>query len=392
MEDNNFANGNGPTASAAVTLPSETDNDAFPGDTADGTDVVPLLEKKETPLSAKSSKSGTPAHKSALTHSIISSTPEQQQPASSALLSQVARFREQLSADEDASAKMVAYRDRVSSELEDLTATLFEEANKMVREEKIARHAFELRAIHAEQQAAEANMKLEALQTETEWRRSQMSSPKSKQAAAQNRSASIHGISAQSYPPQNFDQKPPAGIMQWLRSLNQTEDDISTIPLSDAGDADMIRHKELDPIVHREFVLWREKPSLNRDLALIQRIYTQEIEPNFEFTNLELATKVLRSVEDNTIVIEEGDKYKPFAKECSLSVAPRLCIYRMRISDEAIWHPISAFARNRIITVCDFFTYVRYIQAGLVHRGVHDTWWEIVRLRERMCQARLGIL
>ena len=42
---------------------------------------------------------------------------------------------------------------------------------------------------------------------------------------------------------------------------------------------------QLDPIVHREFVQWREKPALGRELPLIQRIYAQEIEPNFEFSN-----------------------------------------------------------------------------------------------------------
>ena len=109
----------------------------------------------------------------------------------------------------------------------------------MVREEKVKRHQAELLA-------TEANMKLDALQAETDWRRSQMS-PNKKQSSP-NKSFPMNAVNSQSYPPPSFEQnaKPVAGIMQWFRSLNQTEsDDVSTIQMNDAGDAELARIKEV---------------------------------------------------------------------------------------------------------------------------------------------------
>lgn len=40
--------------------------------------------------------------------------------------------------------------------------------------------------------------------------------------------------------------------------------------------------------------------------------------------------------------------------------------------------------------MCNFFTYIRYIQQGLVRQEVEPMFWEITRLRKEMSLAKLG--
>ncbi|VDN25522.1 unnamed protein product [Gongylonema pulchrum] len=45
----------------------------------------------------------------------------------------------------------------------------------------------------------------------------------------------------------------------------------------------------------------------------------------------------------------------------------------------------------QIAAVCDFFTYIRYVNNGIVKSGVHDSYWDIICLRKNMTLARLGL-
>jgi Rab-3A-interacting protein len=63
----------------------------------------------------------------------------------------------------------------------------------------------------------------------------------------------------------------------------------------------------------------------------------------------------------------------------------------MNIGEADNWYSISQICRNRIIAVCDFLNYLKYIERGLVKSSAHDVYWEIVRLRKDMVLARLGL-
>ncbi|XP_073990461.1 guanine nucleotide exchange factor for Rab-3A-like isoform X2 [Rhodnius prolixus] len=101
-------------------------------------------------------------------------------------------------------------------------------------------------------------------------------------------------------------------------------------------------------------------------------------------------------------------------RKCALLETVRQCQYRLRIGNSETWHSISFMCRNRIIAVCDFLNYLRYIQRGLVkssdacsviatfkplvhdqscreRKEAHEIYWEIVRLRKEMVLARLGL-
>jgi Rab-3A-interacting protein len=150
---------------------------------------------------------------------------------------------------------------------------------------------------------------------------------------------------------------------------------------------------EVDPNVHKEFLAWRQKPCLDKDDPFVRRVYVEDIDQCLAFNNDDLSRKVRRAVETGTILIEAvGDRTKAmFPKKCALLEVPRLCFYRMNIGEADNWYSISQICRNRIIAVCDFLNYLKYIERGLVKSSAHDVYWEIVRLRKDMVLARLGL-
>nr|CAI5827356.1 unnamed protein product [Callosobruchus analis] len=132
---------------------------------------------------------------------------------------------------------------------------------------------------------------------------------------------------------------------------------------------------------------------LDKSNCFISRVYKEDIQLCLCFNNADLSEKVAHAVESGTILIEAvSDKTKAmFPKKCALLEVPRLCFYRMNIGETDTWYNISQICRNRIIAVCDFLNYLKYIERGLVKSSVHDVYWEIVRLRKNMALARLGL-
>ena len=49
------------------------------------------------------------------------------------------------------------------------------------------------------------------------------------------------------------------------------------------------------------------------------------------------------------------------------------------------------FVRFQIAAVCDFFTYIRYVQQGIVKSGLHESYWDVITLRKNMTLTRLGL-
>ena len=53
--------------------------------------------------------------------------------------------------------------------------------------------------------------------------------------------------------------------------------------------------------------------------------------------------------------------------------------------------PSSSLFLLQIASVCDFFTYLRYLHLGIVRAGVREAFLEVVSLRRNMALARLGL-
>lgn len=104
---------------------------------------------------------------------------------------------------------------------------------------------------------------------------------------------------------------------------------------------------EVDPLFHEEFLAWRKRPNLDPiESSFIKRIYDEEIYPVFNFHNKDLMSRVLRAIEDNSIIIEAVSDKAAFPKRCALLDAPRACKYRMKLDDQ--WFNISQLCRNRV--------------------------------------------
>lgn len=62
---------------------------------------------------------------------------------------------------------------------------------------------------------------------------------------------------------------------------------------------------------HKEFLVWRQKPVIEKSDPFIQRIYSEDINLCLCFNNKELSDRVGNSIESGTILIEAvGDKTK----------------------------------------------------------------------------------
>ncbi|KAK3525702.1 hypothetical protein QTP70_005888 [Hemibagrus guttatus] len=276
-------------------------------------------------------------------------------------------------------------RKQLEQELEELTASLFEEAHKMVREANVKQAT-------AEKQLKEAQGKIDVLQAEVTALKTLVltSTPSSpnRQLHPQLLSPGSRGASSR-----------PGGH---TRNKSAT----LTLPQLQAGCPSENAHtsreeRELDSVLFAEFLSWREKPSLDQSSAFLTRIYKEDIGPCLSFTCSELSQSVQSAVENNFLTIEPValtalpmDKASSIEcgglKKCALSGMSHLCRHRIKLGDKENYYYISPSSRARITAVCNFFTYIRYIQQGLVRHDAEQMFCEVMRLRQEMSIAKLG--
>uniref|UniRef100_A0A667HS48 RAB3A interacting protein like 1 n=1 Tax=Lynx canadensis TaxID=61383 RepID=A0A667HS48_LYNCA len=158
---------------------------------------------------------------------------------------------------------------------------------------------------------------------------------------------------------------------------------------------------KVDTTLFAEFQAWRESPTLDKSCPFLERVYREDVGPCLDFTMQELSALVRAAVEDNTLTIEPvASQTPPTAKvaavecgstnTCALSGLARACRHRIRLGDSENHYYISPSSRARITAVCNFLTYIRYIQQGLVRQEAEPMFWEITRLRKEMSLAKLG--
>ncbi|XP_035978162.1 guanine nucleotide exchange factor for Rab-3A isoform X1 [Halichoerus grypus] len=159
--------------------------------------------------------------------------------------------------------------------------------------------------------------------------------------------------------------------------------------------------RQVDTTLFAEFQAWRESPTLDKTCPFLERVYREDVGPCLDFTMQELSALVRAAVEDNTLTIEPvASQSLPTVKvatvecgstnTCALSGLARACRHRIRLGDSESHYYISPSSRARITAVCNFFTYIRYIQQGLVRQEAEPMFWEITRLRKEMSLAKLG--
>uniref|UniRef100_A0A3Q1BHK8 RAB3A interacting protein (rabin3)-like 1 n=1 Tax=Amphiprion ocellaris TaxID=80972 RepID=A0A3Q1BHK8_AMPOC len=277
-------------------------------------------------------------------------------------------------------------RNQLEQELEELTASLFEEAHKMVREANVKQAA-------AEKQLKEAQGKIDVLQAEVTALKTLVltSTPSSpnRQLHPQLQSSGTRG--AYKHVGGHVRNKSASGGFP-TSSGKPEPSPVSVQPKED---------REIDSVLFAEFLMWKEHPSLDRSSAFLSRIYSEEIGPCLSFTRSELSQLVQSAVESNSLTIEPvAMSALPMVKasaiecggpkKCALSGMSRLCRHRIKLGDKGSYYYISPSSRARITAVCNFFTYIRYIQQGLVRHDAEQMFWEVMRLRREMTVAKLG--
>ncbi|KAK7149370.1 hypothetical protein R3I94_008878 [Phoxinus phoxinus] len=159
--------------------------------------------------------------------------------------------------------------------------------------------------------------------------------------------------------------------------------------------------KEVDSLLFTEFKAWKEEPNLERSCSFLERIYREDIYPCLTFSKSELGSAILEAVEQNTLSVEPvGFQPLPVVKasavecggpkKCALCGQTKTCKHRIKFGDSSSYYYVSPFCRYRITSVCNFFTYIRYILQGLVKQQDEQMFWEVMLLRKEMSNAKLG--
>ncbi|MFH4978340.1 hypothetical protein AB6A40_005049 [Gnathostoma spinigerum] len=276
-------------------------------------------------------------------------------------------------------------QEKVDSEVQELTEKLFQEAYRMVNEA-------EGRRVKSEKLLAESRLKVDMLMAEVEALKIIVKSPDSHFPII---SPSKRSLAARLLSPSRKEKivrTAPTLVPSCRKSLSLPPT-IRDGVFDPADEEKQDRVFEVDPIYHREFIEWRELGApVDSDSKFLQRILSEEIRACLTFDNSELSNEILKAIRANALELEPvPNEEKPVVRSCALTKVSRFCPYRLRFSGQSEWIFISLLARNRVAAVCDFFTYIRYVNQGIVRSGVNDSYWDIINLRKNMNLARLGL-
>uniref|UniRef100_A0A8D2QPN3 RAB3A interacting protein like 1 n=2 Tax=Zosterops TaxID=36298 RepID=A0A8D2QPN3_ZOSLA len=310
-----------------------------------------------------------------------SSSVEIREKGSEFLRDELHKAQKELKLKDKECERLSKVREQLEQELEELTASLFEEAHKMVREANTKQAA-------AEKQLREARGKIDMLQAEVTALKTLVitSTPSSPNRELHPQ---LQTPSRAGFRKGHGRNKSTSSAMVSAASHNVAPEPVSR------------ECKEVDSILFAEFQAWKESPTLEKSCSFLDRIYREDVGPCLDFTKQELSELVRVAVEQNTLTIEPvASQTVPVGKvateecggpkKCALSGLPRTCKHRIMLGDSGSYYYISPSCRARITAVCNFFTYIRYIQQGLVRQDVEPMYWEVMRLRREMSLAKLG--
>ncbi|XP_033101588.1 guanine nucleotide exchange factor for Rab-3A-like [Anneissia japonica] len=280
-----------------------------------------------------------------------------------------------------------AIREKMDHEIEELTASLFVEAHAMVREANI-------KQAEAEKKLSEAQGKIDVLQAEVTALKalvitSTPSMPLPPTQHSPKKSISI----LKRYKAQNaiLNQQMSMYSHHWRNPalLNVPLERCKSTPSLNESSAQ--ETKEADPIMLHEFEAWRQSLTFSMDSPFMKRVHQEDILPCLTFPNNALTQMVQTCVLKNSLCIEPINGSPSTKKKCALFSESRICKYRLKLEDSDKWCDVCCSARNRITAVCNFFTYLRYIQQGLVKSDTIGMYWEVVRLRKEIALAKLSL-
>ncbi|KAF6105817.1 RAB3A interacting protein like 1 [Phyllostomus discolor] len=336
----------------------------------------------ETPAGEEAPGQEGPAAAQLDVSRLRSSSMEIREKGSEFLKEELHKAQKELKLKDEECERLSKVREQLEQELEELTASLFEEAHKMVREANMKQAA-------SEKQLKEARGKIDMLQAEVTALKTLVitSTP-----ASPNRELHPQLLSPTKAGPRKGHLRHKSTSSTLCPAVCPAAGHILT-PDKEG--------KEVDTTLFAEFQAWRESPTWDKNSPFLERVYREDVGPCLDFTMQELSALVRAAVEDNTLTIEPVASQTPptvkvaaveygSTNTCALSGLARVCRHRIRLGDSESHYYISPSSRARITAVCNFFTYIRYIQQGLVRQDAEPMFWEITRLRKEMSLAKLG--
>lgn len=280
------------------------------------------------------------------------------------LRSEVEFLKAQLKAKDQEVVKLSQIRVELENEVQELTASLFEEAHKMVG-------AANIKAAASERSLEEASMKIEGLETEV---------------------AALKDTVLTSTP-----SKPNRHLHPQISNSKLTKLDLSVDSSSNSSGLGLgLEVKWMDPVVKKEFMAWKKAPTLNKETSdFLKRIFSEDVVPCLTFPNLQLTAKVMKAVEANRLSISpltlpKDGQSAELPNFCSLFEASLVCHFKVTLEEEQIDFCVSQLGRNRIAAAVECINYLRYICEGLVKSHHNEVYWEIAKRRKRIMLAKMG--
>ncbi|KAI8080686.1 uncharacterized protein B0P05DRAFT_469093 [Gilbertella persicaria] len=309
----------------------------------------------------------------------------------------------------------------VENELEDLSQRLFEEANDMVANEKREKHQLEIQYNHLQDELKLCREQIEAEELqlkELKQKFGSMEENREKRFSDNNSSTTS------------------------LRDSASVEDENVPTERASRDMAGLFTHKDnnleiqetTDPTIlneFKEFVQLDESVpirKLHNATLFMRHSLAEDVEPCLRFgPNARLSPKKLyEAILLNTCFIEEApyeyaqeQAKRPYDVPLRISAAKSMIWerlsnapmalftgcqacgrvtkdlpYRFRISMLDDWACVDRYCRDRLVAVCEFYTFIRNIRQGYYNgRTVSDLYGESIRLKLQMFYAsRMGTL
>ncbi|KAJ2718803.1 hypothetical protein GGI07_005579 [Coemansia sp. Benny D115] len=351
-------------------------------------------------------------------------------------------------------AEIAHSRELVEAELEDLTQKLFTEANTMVAAEKKARHDAEKAAAHLRNiigdlevrlanetmQSQELKERIEKMSAEYDdlvLRRNMVPSRRGSFASHHSDAAEVLSLRREGSVSNVSGAMGGSGGSAIINAhgdgfrLGVHAAAVMAGTKAYTGQTSPGAPIRLDDVLFAEFKDFVNQTQANRlanymTMSFIKNVITEDVEPCLRFGPRPRISvrNVLEAISTNRLLIEEmspqtaaemhrqqqaaeranGHRQAILWERFSGSVAynPKgcqacgrecQCTYRFRIGTKADseWIQIDTVCRDRLVAVCEFYGFVRYLRQGIfASRSVMDLYMETIRLRLCMFYARIG--
>ncbi|KAF9921686.1 Guanine nucleotide exchange factor (GEF) which may activate RAB8A and RAB8B [Linnemannia zychae] len=317
-------------------------------------------------------------------------------------------------------AELQHAKEMVEGELEELSRTLFEEANGMVASEARARHQLELTRKHLELELKDAQERLAAETSQLKELKTKMEAiidnqPQSKRSSTETATRAggvdlqqLFGLNKLSVP-EPIVEEPATAIAidgQLMHEFKEFVAQSSTVRLAKIHSLPFMRHcqdEDVEPCLrfgsNPRISARKLTEGICTNTCYIEEATAEQVK---EYERMVLAAQQPPSPARNSMS-NKNMLWERLQTQYALYQAPKggcqTCgrsgplthRYRLATSDE--WNFIDRFCRDRIVAACEFYIFIRNIRAGLYStRTIEDLYSESLRLRLQMFYARAGVL